>query len=274
MGSPEDDYKDSSLQEKLLTPEEERDLAHKVKSGDDGALERFIKANLRLVVRQAGKLHRRMPWVPESDMIQDGNLALWDAVKGYKPEKGFRFSTYAGGIIRQRMMSGVRERMGIIYIPEEVQKAREKLGKGQYQFISEFGYFPTHFELCEYLGVGLNMAKTLEKLPSTVSMESMRQSRGLSYLIDKIPDQNCSDPWQATLESITLKQLYRAFNRLSKKKRIIILRRYGIVTGEPESQGKIGRSRGVTRACIYLHEKKAMEELREHVGALQEACLL
>jgi len=274
MGRSEDDYKNKSLKEKLLTPEIEKDLARKIKTGEKEAFDRFYRANLRLVAKEAGRFHKKMPWVPESDLIQDGNLGLWDAVKGYDPEKGFRFSTYAAPIIRQRMISGVRERTGIIYIPQEVQKARAKLIRGLDQFLVEFGYCPGHFELCQHLGIDLNMAKTLEKLPTSVSIEAMRQSRRNSILLDRITDNCAPNPLDAVIESMEMNELYGLLSHLSARKRDILFRRFSYVNGQPELLGSIGATWDVTKERIRQLQNEALDELREHAGALPDTSLL
>jgi len=273
MNRPEDDFKNRSLKRKLLTAEEERALAGRVRAGDSEAVNIFVMANMRLVVKKAGKFHRSMPWVPESDLIQDGSLGLIDAVKGYNPEKGYRFSTYAAEIIRQRMVSGVRERAGAIYIPEEVQKARAKLKSGLYQFLGEFGHFPTHFELCEYLGIGHNLAMTLEKLPRSVSIEAMRQSRRNSFVLDQIPDHSSPDPLKTTIEVLEREQLHQLLKRLSKKKREMILKRFAVLGGEPETLESLGKREGKTKEWARLKQVAIIEELRGHAIALQGACL-
>lgn len=274
MDRPEDVYKKGSLTEKLLTPKEERDLARKAKAGDKTAFDRFLQANLRLVVRLASEFNRRCPWVSEPEFVQDGNQGLVCSLMSFDPERGFRFSTYAVPIIRQHMSKGARKRYSLIRLPIRILQDRKKMEDCRPLFMEKYGYEPGHYELGKYAGISDYAARMIECLPTTISLDSLRENKRNSALLEKIPDHSCLDPWRATLESMRLKQLYRALNRLSEKKRVIILRRFGLVTGEPETQESIGRSQKVTKTWIYLQEKQAMEELREHVMALQGACLL
>src|SRR4028118_428154 len=135
----------------MLTPAEEGELARRIKLGDQVALEKLVKANLRFVVSVAKQYHHSK--VPLNDLINEGNVGLIKAAKMFDESKGFKFISYAVWWIRQAIMDSLDKHSRIVKIPANKIGELSKISQAAAIIEQKFEREPTHDELAEHLGV-------------------------------------------------------------------------------------------------------------------------
>ena len=155
----------------LLTPEEEVDLAQRIKQGDQLALEKLTKANLRFVVSVAKQYQNQ--GLSLSDLINEGNLGLIKAAQRFDETRGFKFISYAVWWIRQSILQSIVEYSRIVRLPLNKVGSYNKVNEAFLSFVQEFEREPTHEELGELLGICLLYTSpsprdaTLSRMPSS-----------------------------------------------------------------------------------------------------------
>src|SRR5580700_5477086 len=137
--------------QRLLTFDEEVELAARVKRGDRRAKDRLVEANMRLVINIAKNYHN--PLIPFEDLIQEGAIGLITAAERYDPAKGYRFSTYATHWIRQAISRAIDNKSKAIRIPAHVSESLRKLERMRSQLFRENGEEPTTEQLAQRMGL-------------------------------------------------------------------------------------------------------------------------
>ena len=243
---------------KLLTPEEEREIAIKARNGSKYAREKLINCNLRLVVNKAKKYIGKLEFL---DLIQEGNIGLIRAVDKFDPTKGYKFSTYATWWIRQAMTRAIHEKSRIIRMPNYTQAKLKQLSEIYDKYVEEHDRQPSIKELAKLMNVKEDKVRILINYRKTpISIDSKINDEDDSELIDFIPDgTNIIKDYE---DNDLKNQLFKLFKkaRLTDKEVDVLKLRFGI-DEDKLTLAKVGKKYGVTRERIRQIEKKALKKL-------------
>jgi RNA polymerase nonessential primary-like sigma factor len=248
---------------RLLTADEEKDLARLTQQGDEAARHRMIESNLRLVVKIARRyLNRGLPLL---DLIEEGNLGLMHAVKKFDPERGFRFSTYATWWIRQTIERAIMNQARTVRLPIHVVKDINSVLRAVHGLRQASGTPPTVADIAEHTGrspadverlLGLHERVTL----GSTSTSSAEEERGV---LDALPDDDRREPDERAQAQSVHEILDHWVWELNDKQREVVERRFGLHGYHRLTLEEIGREIGVTRERVRQIQLEALRNLRE-----------
>lgn len=246
---------------KLLTADEEKELAGRISRGDKAARDRMIESNLRLVVKIAKRyINRGLPFL---DLIEEGNMGLIKAVERFKLSKECRFSTYATWWIRQSIERALVNQSRTIRLPVHVSDDINKMLRVTREQVQKNNQEPTVKEVAA--GMGANAAyvrKLMVLLKKTYSIERPMGENNDYFLIDTIEDASAVSPADLLENVNKYETVSHWFQTLTESEKRILTLRFGLDDKEPQTLDTIGRSFGVTRERIRQIEAKSLEKLR------------
>jgi len=225
------------------------------------ATNQLIRANLRLVISVA---KRRTDWgVPLSDLIQEGNIGLMQAVQKFDHRRGFKFSTYAIPWIWQAINRAVNDQSRIVHLPGHVVDNLTKLSRAKNNLPQELGRQPTEEELASETGLSSKKIESLLKMISGVSV-SLNKPVGEdgSQIGDFIADQTIVQPEEQSNEILLKEELSKTLESLAPRERRVIELRYGLNDEYSRTLAEVGTELDLSKERIRQIEKEALAKLR------------
>ncbi len=246
----------------LISPEDEVKLALKIKQGDQEALDKLTKANLRFVVSVAKQYQNQGLTLP--DLINEGNLGLIKAAQRFDETRGFKFISYGVWWIRQSIMQALAEQSRIVRLPLNKVGLTNRISRAFTQLEHEFERTPTVEELATFLDMDVEeVAATLNVASRHVSMDSPLSDGEESTLIDLLVNNNAESADKQILFNDSLKQeITRSLSVLTERQREVICLFYGIGMDQPMSLEDIGAKFSLTRERVRQIKDKALSKLR------------
>lgn len=246
----------------LITPEEEVQLAIRIKQGDQRALEKLTKANLRFVVSVAKQYQNQ--GLSLSDLINEGNLGLIKAAQRFDETRGFKFISYAVWWIRQSILQALAEQSRIVRLPLNKVGLSNKISKAYSQLEQEYEREPSTEELAELLDIGTEEVETtLGVAARHVSVDAPFVDSEDNTLLDVLENPN-SDSADVDLEhhdSLRC-EIERSLSTLTDRQRDVIKLYFGISVEHPMSLEDIGEKFSLTRERVRQIKDKAITKLR------------
>jgi RNA polymerase primary sigma factor len=256
---------DKYLQEigkvELLTPQEEIELARRIKKGDQKALEKLTKANLRFVVSVAKQYQNQ--GLSLGDLINEGNLGLIKAAKRFDETRGFKFISYAVWWIRQSILQALAEQSRIVRLPLNRVGALNKIGKAFSALEQEFEREPSASELAEELDMSLfEVSDTLKISGRHLSMDAPFAQGEDNRLLDVIQDQRTPTPDSDLMSDSLKEEVRRALKTLSEREAQVIRLYFGLDQEHSLTLEEIGEKFNLTRERVRQIKEKAIRRLR------------
>ncbi len=250
----------------LLTTEEERELAKRIEKGDKEARQRFIKANLRLVVSIAKRYVNRSPHLGILDLIQEGNIGLARAVSKFDYRRGFKFSTYATWWIRQAITRALADQSRTIRIPVHMVETISKYTQAKRHLIQELGRDPLPEEIAIEMSIPVEKVHHIQKISQeVVSLEApVGEEDDESSLSEFIEDTHSLTPSQIASQTLLRERIKEILVDLTPREQKILQMRFGLEDGITHTLEEVGKEFAVTRERIRQIEAKALSRIRQH----------
>jgi RNA polymerase sigma factor (sigma-70 family) len=247
---------------KLLTPEEEQELARQAAKGDEAARKRMIESNLRLVVKVAKRYMGQ--GLSLLDLIEEGNIGLIKAVERFKPEKECRFSTYAVLWIRQSIERGLVSHSRTVRLPAHVVGDLKRMIRITRTLTQRLGREPRLDELAKEMGVEAEyMHRLMIAVRRATSLDTPLDEDDRYHLADTLSEEEQPGPFSITEHMELVKLVTSWLELLTPPEKAVIKLRFGLRDGEPKTLEAIGEMFGVTRERIRQIEVKALKRLRK-----------
>jgi len=259
---------DKYLQEigriELLSPDEEIELARKIRQGGpegEAALEKLVKANLRFVVSVAKQYQNQ--GLSLGDLINEGNLGLIKAAKRFDETRGFKFISYAVWWIRQSILQALAEQSRIVRLPLNRVGTLNKISKKFSELEQQFEREPTAAEMAEELGMNISeIAETMRISGRHLSIDAPFVHGEESRLLDVLPNESQPPPDAELIHESLCYEIHQALTTLPERDAAVIRYYFG-VDGCPQlTLEEIGEKLGLTRERVRQIKEKAIRRLR------------
>jgi len=253
----------------LLTPQQEIDLAAKIKKGDAEARERMINSNLRLVVTIAHDYANL--GLPLLDLISEGNIGLTKAVERFDPAKGAKLSTYAMWWIKQSIKRALANQSKIIRLPVHLVDKIAKVRRVSLQMSDELGREPTDDELSEEIGIASEKVSGFKSLGiRPASLDAPIGDDDSTDFGALVGDEEAQTPFELLRDKNLLGEVSGLIAVLDSREKKIISQRFGLDGGKPKTLEDVGKDFGVTRERIRQLQNIALTKLRRALSKKED----
>ena len=257
-----DKYLQDICSEELLTPEEEVQLAQRIKAGDQSALDKLTKANLRFVVSVAKQYQNQGLSLP--DLINEGNLGLIKAAEKFDETRGFKFISYAVWWIRQSILQALAEQSRIVRLPLNQVGSLNKITKAFSKFEQEHERKPSPEELAEELDIPVEkISDTLKVSGRHISVDAPFVEGEDNSLLDVLVNDDAPVADRMLMNESLSKEIDRALSTLTERESDIIKMFFGLGSQEMTLE-EIGDKFGLTRERVRQIKEKAIRRLRQN----------
>ena len=245
----------------LITAGEEVELAKRIKNGDQSALEKLTKANLRFVVSVAKQYQNQ--GLSLADLINEGNIGLIKAAKRFDETRGFKFISYAVWWIRQAILQALAEQSRIVRLPLNRVGTLHKIGKISSSLEQEYGREPSPDEIAKELALStMEVSDTLKISNTHLSLDAPFSTSEDNCLMDVLEDELQPAPDEALLDESLRVEISRALRTLNSREAQVISLYFGLTHEKPLTLEEIGARFGLTRERVRQIKEKAIRRLR------------
>jgi RNA polymerase primary sigma factor len=257
---------DQYLQEigkiELLEPEEEVDLARRIKEGDQEALHKLTRANLRFVVSVAKKYQGQ--GLSLADLINEGNYGLIKAAQRFDETRGFKFISYAVWWIRQAILQALAEQSRVVRLPLNRIGTISKIRKASARLQQEYERKPNIEELADELEIDVKKVReAMQHTSRHLSMDAPFNEEDDNSLLDVLPDEESDDPDNDMMDESVKIDIERALSMLHPREAEITRLYFGIGREHPLTLEEIGKRFDLTRERVRQIKEKALRKLRQ-----------
>lgn len=256
-----DKYLQDICSEELLTPEEEVQLAQRIKAGDQSALDKLTKANLRFVVSVAKQYQNQGLSLP--DLINEGNVGLIKAAKRFDETRGFKFISYAVWWIRQSILQAIAENSRIVRLPSNQLGSLNRLKKEISKLEQELERQPSEDELAARLDIPVEKIKTIMGISGRhISIDAPLVADEDVNFVDVLPNEDTPPTDDQLIKESLSKEIERSLRSLTEYEREVIKMYFGIGMPHALSLDEIAMKFGLTRERVRQIKEKGLKRLR------------
>ena len=246
----------------LLTPEEEVDLAKKIKQGDQLALEKLTKANLRFVVSVAKQYQNQ--GLSLSDLINEGNLGLIKAAQRFDETRGFKFISYAVWWIRQSILQALAEQSRIVRLPLNKIGSINKINRAFSDLEQKYGRPPTPEEIAESLDITIEEVKqSIKNNGRHLSMDApLKDSEDSNNMYEVMSSESSPKPDKQLMKESLRREIERSLSTLTPREADVIRLYFGLSGKHPMTLEEIGEKFDLTRERVRQIKEKSIRRLK------------
>jgi RNA polymerase primary sigma factor len=246
----------------LLSADDERRAARQMAAGVDGARDRLIVCNLRLVAKIAQEYTD--VGLPLIDLIQEGNIGLMEAIDRFDPERGYRLSTYSSWWIRRSILMAINNHSRMIRIPDYLFRAVRRLA--QMRSMAEGGVIEEG-EITEAVGVSIDRLRQIElQVNEIVSLDQVIGEEGDETLEERIIDDSGLSPEHEALRLLFREELEAVLDKIPARQAFAIRLHYGIEDGCPYNFAEVGRIMEISRERVRQLVREGMNTITDRWG--------
>ncbi len=245
----------------LITREDEVDLAQRIRAGEQEALDKLVRSNLRFVVSVAKKYQNQ--GVSLSDLINEGNLGLIRAAHKFDETKGIKFISYAVWWIRQAILQALAEQSRIVRVPLNRAGTLHRIGKRASALLQELGREATHAEIADGMDITEEeVARTMAISQTHLSLDAPMSPGEDNRLLDYLPDTESRTPDEDMFDKALTESIHDALRGLKEREAKILRLYFGLDGAEPMTLEEIGEVLNITRERVRQIKEKALSRLR------------
>lgn len=266
-----DRYLQEIGREDLISVQDEVDLARRIREGDQKALDKLVRANLRFVVSVAKQYQNQGLSLP--DLINEGNLGLIRAAQRFDETRGFKFISYAVWWVRQSILQALAEQSRIVRLPLNRVGSLNKINKERSKFEQEFERIPSAEELAERLDIPADqVADTMKVSGRHISVDAPFADGDENSLLDVLINDDTPTPDRVLNQESLSKEVDRALQQLDERERNIVKMFFGI-GGQEMTLEEIGAKYDLTRERVRQIKEKAIRRLKIQKSRLLKSYL-